>query len=245
MCIEVANIFSSCAHFAIVGSLVYLDASFFRSERLSQVCGFLVPVALPMILADCWREIAYDNSAILLPISCLDWSATAVHWATNILWAVTSSFYLGSEVLGLTAPSASVSVTCWLVLLSVHNVLPCSMASRPEIVARSFIFYVFCMLYYYGRSSYGDRELLAYVTPHLSMHILYVERTVMLGSVVVFVGVLAYEYLHRGKACAKNPTKKTTSSVADTATELKSPQQETSEMLLKQLRQAQNFKTSV
>jgi len=182
--------------FVLVVVVVYFDAYLFRAQKLNRVCGFLAPVALGVYV-----------STRAPRTHCTGLQVVAMHWAVDLCWAVSSSFFLASHALRLRIPVDVVTASmAWSACLVAHAILACSHTTSAEVVCRAVCYYVSCMIHYYSVSFVDgiDRNALAFSVMHVSLHMMFVEVYVLLGSSLVFAFLYAriyYEGLLRSPGC--------------------------------------------
>ena len=193
--------------FVLVVVLVYFDAYLFRAQRLNRVCGFLAPVALGVYVSA-----RYTTAVGGAPLThCAGLHVAAMHWAVDLAWAVTSSFFLASQALHLRLPVDVVSASMvWAACLVAHAILACSYTTPGEVVFRAVFYYVSCMIHYYSMTFLDgiDRNAFAFAVMHVSLHMMFVEVYVLLGSSLVFAFLYAriyYDGMARGRVCGADP----------------------------------------
>jgi len=164
--------------FVLVVVVMYFDAYLFRAQKLNWVCSFLAPVALG----------AYASTHAPRT-HCTGLQVVAMHWAVDLCWAVSGSFLLASHSLCLRIPVDVVTASvAWAACLVAHAILACSHTTSAEVVCRAVCYYVSCMIHYYSMSFVDgiDRNALAFSVMHVSLHMMFVEVYVLLGSSLVF-----------------------------------------------------------
>ena len=172
--------------FVLVVVVVYFDAYLFRAQKLNWVCDFLAPVALS----------AYVSTRAPRT-HCTGLQVVAMHWAVDLCWAVSSNFFLSSRALRLRIPVDVVTASmAWAACLVAHAILACSHTTSAEVVCRVVCYYVSCMIHYYSTSFVDsiDRNALAFSVMHVSLHMMFVEEYVLLGSSLVFAFLYARIY---------------------------------------------------
>lgn len=199
--IELAgSLYETCNVIVIIISFVWLDYVASKPDRFSQICCFCVMPAGAFLLSTC---VAQESSASIFVFSyssaCSDMFMTVLHWSIGIAWAVASAVLLAHSVLALKIPYKTIYVVVGIMAMCAHELCSCAKNSRIEIMFRSCIFYVFCLLFYYGSDSHGDLESLAFLTPHLGLHFLFVEKIVCFASIIAFSCLLAKLYLQKQK----------------------------------------------
>lgn len=259
-CIEITRGLSTCRVSSLIVCLVGADCIVCKHDRFSQICGFCIApgIAFLLNLGNCSSVEQLATREPMLGFSytssCVDTVNVILHWTVHVLWGVGSAILLAHNILGLKVSFKATCVVLGILLLLLHFFCECDRIGSLEILLRSCMFYVFCLLFYYGSDSHGDLESLSFLTPHLGMHLLFVEKIMLAASVVIYTSLLArlyYQKLDKAQlglhVLHTHTAAHTAGSKKSTGTELKAEHGEAGESqedLLKQLRLAQNKKAT-
>lgn len=253
---EATRSLTGCRAVAVVVCFVGSDCILWKHDRFSQICGFCIIPGIGFLLLLCvplQPGQLKDVPVFAYTSSCVDVLNLTIHWAADVAWAIGSGILLAHHVIGMKVPYKSICVVLGIVLLLVHAFCECENIESLEILLRSFLFYIFCLLFYYGSDSHGDLESLSFVTPHLGMHFLFVEKIVLGASVIIYGCLIAKLYYQKMDHSQHNLTSILHSASMHTAQSKISlarnestveacQSEESKDELLKQLRLAQNKK---
>ena len=190
----------AAAMVAGTSAFVYWDAHVHRNERLSVVCGGLLPVAGAMLTT---RVLVRYAGAHAMP-PCTGWEAFLLAWVFDVAWAVASSFYLVAAVIQPSYTHRFLPVL-WSVLAVAKIWGLCEPVMIYEVPMRATLFYVTSMLFLYAAPFLPavDRNVHRMVTPHLSLHLLVVQPYVLFASMLVFSLVLTRVFTSGAKLWTK------------------------------------------
>jgi len=183
------------ANFVLVllAFLVYFDAHFFRHNRFNQACGFLCPVALCLALT----HVTPRRDELAAPYAVL------VLWVVDMVWAVSSSSFLGIvSFKGLFVVDVIYAAAWWALCGVVHSLFAPTAVEGAQAVLRAFVYYVLCAVYHYSRHSTVtvDRNVYKLSVGHIFWHVLLVKEYVLLGSIaaclLLFCAVYYLRYAH-------------------------------------------------
>ena len=173
VCCAGLKLFLQQCSLPIVICLVYWDAYAHQHDKLGQVVCFLVPVALAL-------EIECST-----PTLCAQQYTWIFLWATDFMWAISSALFLAYYAFDMGNLDFKMCAIVWSICFIAHHVTSCNKLQIWEIALRSVFFYVTSMLYLFSQQR--STRPSQFLTPHLAMHILFVQLYVFLGSVVVLI----------------------------------------------------------
>jgi len=194
-------------------AVAYFDALAFRNDRLNRACGFLCPVVLCIVQT---RATRYTND-------CDASYAQALVYAVDMTWAVSATSYVAiAAYKGFFVVRVVYAAAVWALLAIMHTLTTCERLDVQHQLMRTVLYYLTCTLYFYHRHAptleRGHHQLSVL---HIFYHVFFVQRFVLLGSVlvagIVFVAVYYSEHVRGQMWTAASDTRTWTATVDETA----------------------------
>ena len=168
--------------------LIYFDAWWHRHDALNRACGFLAPVFL--CVATTSDDLHHH------PNSCSSVTATVLYYTLGVTWAASSGFCIIGAMLrlGINVNIYMASV-CWAVVLFVLLYIDCAQYKVHEMIARVLAFYMLAILAWFSQVFQQDieRSRFSFSVLHVHLHVLFVDRYIILGSIVVWCCAFAFQ----------------------------------------------------
>lgn len=186
-------------------AVVYFDALAFSSCRLNKACGFLGPVALCLLQA---RTTPIESR------DCDAGYAQALVYGVDMMWAVSATSYVAIACYkNYFVVRVAHAAATWAVCAILHTLTTCERLDVQHQVMRTVLYYLTCTLYFYHRHAPAlERKHHQLSVLHIFYHIFFVQRFILLGSVIIacmVFGALYYsEHLrsaHVFPACDAKP----------------------------------------
>lgn len=160
--------------FGISSVLVYVDYITF-SDNLSNTVGFLLAIGVALEVNRCSESL------------CMNVYARIGNWVVDIVWAVSSSVHVCYALFRIHPPPDIIMILFWSGCFISNSTLACSSMLPGEIMGRASLYYTTCMLHSYTRGK--KISVNTRMTPHIALHMLFVEPYVLIGSVLVFTAI--------------------------------------------------------
>lgn len=173
----------------IVAFIVFADYHLLVYDaKFDSACGHLCAVALAIVVY------APSKDPCVLP-------RTAVYWSIDMFWAASAALQTAAAALRV-APSAAykhtMAKTCvWGACGIIHVTAACGGRSLFEWSARFVGYFALCSQIYFSKEVLEsvDRNQHTFMTPHLSMHVLFTHAYVSISSFVIFSCLHAYVFV--------------------------------------------------
>ena len=168
--------------------LVYFDAWWHRHDALNKSCGFLGPVLLCIATTS---DTLYRHGS-----PCTDITSTLLYYILGTVWAASSGFFVVNSLIRF---NSCVNVyhasLVWAGVLCLLLFIDCPKKSVYEICVRVCIFYGLVIMVWFSQAFQPDleRTRFAYTILHVHLHILFVDRYIVLGSIVIWAGAFAFQ----------------------------------------------------
>ena len=139
--------------------------------------------------------------------------ALAVLYAVNMTWAVSATSYVAIACYkGLFVVRVAYAAAAWALLAVAHSLAACERLDVQHQLMRTVLYYLTCTLYFYHRHAPTlERSHHQLSVLHIFYHVFFVQRFVLLGSVLiagmVFGAVYYSEHLRGGHLWAACETK--------------------------------------
>jgi hypothetical protein len=184
--------------------ILYCDFSYFHNCTLSRVCG---GIGLPIVMMMSGRllvnnsvhvshiQIIDNNFTTYTPIvdryfspRCHGIQIVLIGWVCDILWAISSSFYITCLAYEKKYISESFWYL-WTLCCAVKIWTLCHELSMLELFIRIVLFYTGSTVFYYASTFIPkiDRKKHRIITPHITLHFLFVQVYVLFASTIIYV----------------------------------------------------------
>jgi len=186
-------------------AVVYFDALAFSMCRLNKACGFLCPVALCLLQA---RTTPVETR------DCDAGYAQALVYGVDMVWAVSATSYVAIACYkNYFVVRVAYAAAAWAFCAILHTLTTCERLDVQHQVMRTVLYYLTCTLYFYHRHAPTlERKHHQLSVLHIFYHIFFVQRFILLGSIIIacmVFGALYYcEHLrsaHPFLACEAKP----------------------------------------
>ena len=181
--------------------VVYFDALAFSGCRLNRACGFLGPVALCLLQA---RTMPVDTRY------CDTGYAQALVYGVDMAWAISATSYVAIACYkNYFVVPVTYAAAAWASCAMLHTFTTCEILDVQHQLIRTILYYLTCTLYFYHRHAPAlERQNHQLSVLHIFYHIFFVQRFVLLGSIIIagiVFGALYYSDNIRSPACEAKP----------------------------------------
>lgn len=187
---------------ALTAFITYLDGRVFYTERLNRACGFLIPTGLVFCV----------NKAVFVQFATCSMShaTLVVYYVLSTAWATCGLGMLGMLSIDTLADVQSRVSSHTFILVSgglgVANVyMDCHVKPMYELLIRVGLFYLFTtsFILLHWTSQRTHHTVYESIGKHITMHILFVDFYVVIGSVALFI--LFHLYVIQSRRQKKAP----------------------------------------
>lgn len=199
---------------ALTAFITYLDGRVFYTERLNRACGFLIPAGLVFCV----------NKAVFVQFATCSMShaTLVVYYVLSTAWATCGLGMLGMLSIDTLADVQSRVSSHTFILVSgglgVANVyMDCHVKPMYELLIRVGLFYLFTtsFILLHWTSQRTHHTVYESIGKHITMHILFVDFYVVIGSVALFI--LFHLYVIQSRRQNKAPGATTFTVCTDTS----------------------------
>jgi len=195
-------------------ALAYWDLYLFHTCPLSRICG---GIAIPLLMEISGRllisstmQVTGTNNTFVLSMApvidtyfqqhCVGVEALIMTWSFDIIWAVSSSFYLSCLVYEAKYTSKYFPILWTLCcILKVWSL--CDRMVFYELFPRTLLYYVSSAVFFYSNRYLlnVDRNIHRMITPHICYHFLFVQVYITIASLVVFSALFMQIFTNKNR----------------------------------------------